>query len=110
MSNCKYCGQEIIPGHFEEEIDICTECIMTSSRIYSIKFASLSCFIVIISILFVITLISLIMSIPLLIINFEENIMYFSILVAVCIITGSSLLGYFSISKRIRYKDKLLTE
>ncbi|MHA1106528.1 MAG: hypothetical protein ACTSPN_12545 [Promethearchaeota archaeon] len=46
MSNCKYCGQEIIQGSFEGEFDICTECIMTSSRIYSIKFASLSYFIV----------------------------------------------------------------
>ena len=99
MSNCKYCGQEIIQGHFEGEIDICTDCIMTSSRIYSIKFASLSCFIVIISILFVINLISSIMSIPLLIINFEKHIIYFSIPVAVCIITGSSLVGYFFISK-----------
>ncbi|MHA1703966.1 MAG: hypothetical protein ACTSWK_17065 [Promethearchaeota archaeon] len=100
MSNCKYCGQEIIQGSFEGEFDICTECIMTSSRIYSIKFASLSCFIVIISILFVINFISLIMSIPLLIINFEEHIIYFSILVAVCIVTGSSLVGCFSISKK----------
>lgn len=107
MSNCKSCGQEIIQGHFEGEIDICTECIMTSSRVYSIKFASLSCFIVIISIIFVINLISIIMNIPVLIINFEENIIYFGITVSVCIITGSSLLlGYFSISKK---KDTEIT-
>jgi len=102
MSNCKYCGQEIIQEHFEGEIDICTECIMNSSRIYSIKFASLLCIIVISSIMFVIYLISLIMNIPLLIINFEENLMYFSISVTVCIITGSSLPGILFYFKKIK--------
>jgi len=106
MSNCKYCGQEFIQGDFEGELDICTECVMTSSRIYSLKFASLSCIIVIISILFVVSLISLMMSIPILIINFEEYIKYFSITAAICIITGSSLLGYFSISKKLRYNKR----
>ena len=91
MSNCKYWGQEIIQEHFEGEVDICTDCIMTSSRIYSLKFASLLCLIVIISIIFIISLIQLIIIIPTLI--FEENIIYFSTPLAVCIITGSSLLG-----------------
>ena len=102
MSNCKYCGQEIIQEHFEGEIDICIECIMKSSRIYSIKFGSLLCITVISSILFVMYLISLIMSIPLLIINFEENLMYFSISVTVCIITGSSLPGILFYFKKIK--------
>lgn len=100
MSYCKYCDQEIIQEHFEGEIDICTDCIMDSSRIYSMKFASLSCLIVIISIIFVISLIELIMSIPTL--NVDENIIYFIITLTVCIITSNSLLGLLLYIKKIK--------
>ncbi|MBY9003329.1 MAG: hypothetical protein KGD73_05105 [Candidatus Lokiarchaeota archaeon] len=102
MSNCKYCGQEIIQEHFEGEIDICTDCIMTSSRIYGLKFASLSCLIVILSIMFIINLISIIMNIPVLITNFEEHIIYSSIPIAVSIITGSSFLWILLYLKKIK--------
>ena len=32
MTNCKLCGQEIIQGDFEGDIDICTDCIIIGSK------------------------------------------------------------------------------
>ncbi|MHA1190963.1 MAG: hypothetical protein ACTSP9_01545 [Promethearchaeota archaeon] len=99
MSNCRDCGQEIIQEHLEGEIEICTSCIMINSRIYSIKLASLSCLIVITSIVFVIYLIQIIINIPTF--NFEENVIFFSISLTVCIITGGSLFVMLLYYKKI---------
>jgi len=105
MPNCKYCGQEIIQGEFEGEIDICTDCIITSSQDYGMKFLCVSCIFFVAGAMFLVTLISLIINLPSLLVNFEEFIIYYIIPVSVCIITGSFLLGYFYISKK---KKKLL--
>lgn len=102
MTNCKLCGQEIIQGDFEGEIDICTDCILTSSRNYGVKAVSLLCFIVIDGAFFVTSFLQLIFGIPSLISNFEQNFIYFIVSLIMSIVSGGFLIVYFSVS---RYKS-----
>ena len=98
MTKCKLCGQEIIQGDFEGEIDICTDCIIIGSKNYAVKEVSLLCIIVISGAVFVTSFLQIIFNITSIISNFEQSFIYFIIPLIMCIVSGGFLITYFSVS------------
>ena len=99
MSTCKVCGQEIIQEDFEgqEELETCTDCIISSSRKYGTKQVSLLCFLTIDSVFFIITLLTLISITPGFLPEILQNPIYFFHPIATLIISGVVLVIYFSV-------------
>lgn len=99
MPKCKFCGQEVAKKDFEDEFEICKDCIMMDSMSYGTKYAFFMCLFVLGGIIFILSLFSVMANIPLVFSDFEHNFVYIIPPLIVSIISGSFVILSFIFSK-----------
>lgn len=99
MPKCKFCGQEVAKKDFEDDFEICIDCIMTDSMSYGVKHTFFMCLFVLGGSIFIVSLFSVIANIPLLFSDFEHNFVYIIPPLIVSIISGSFVILSFIFSK-----------
>ena len=92
MTICEVCDQELVEGHFEEKLGICVNCIMIESREDSSKSFLLLFSIFLVGIMFIGSFLSVILSVPSLFVDFEDQIFYLFPPFVWCVISGSGLI------------------
>ena len=90
MPKCKFCGQEVANEVFEDNFEICINCIMMDSMSLGVKTTAFMCLIVLGGI--IITNLFFIIGKFILYSDFEQNCIYFVPPLIVTIISGSFII------------------
>lgn len=106
MQSCRICGQTIEPEEFDRDSDICSDCIIRSSKNLGVKTISLLYFFAIDAVYFV----SVLINIFFIVFNSPHlfgTLVYF---IPASVISGGLLVGYILVSRiraSKRYQEAL---